>query len=402
MTTHLRKNKKTFWLLAAILILLVPAATVFAAQSVTYLADPAGPGGVVNGLKLWLKADAGVYSDVNCTTLAAVNGSVGCWQDQSGNGLNATHGIASQQPIYRANRTNGKPALEYGGNDRLSTAATQLFATGNSAVTVFVVFDTDNNNGQKFLLNQGFSPKCVNSFELGIDTGFTSGTGNFGLHVGCSRATIAPVGTIASNTFYVMSTLILSSGNTPNNINFFQNGTAVLPLVDNAGGYANAGSYNIGSAPIDVGARNDFGSGNFNAFYDGDIAEVIIYQRTLSTAERSTVECYLGDKYGLIVADCDDPDSDGDGVNDEDDPFPNSNLDPTVAIGGCDSGVDNQSLGDGSTFNDLIGQAGDDAANHGKFVSAVSDLSNDWKKAGLISGKEKGKITSCAARSDIP
>ena len=56
----------------------------------------------------------------------------------------------------------------------------------------------------------------------------------------------------------------------------------------------------------------------------------------------------------------------------------------------------------GSTFNDLIGAAADNAKNHGAFVSAVSKLANQWKKDGLISGKEKGKIASCAARSDLP
>ena len=98
---------------------------------------------------------------------------------------------------------------------------------------------------------------------------------------------------------------------------------------------------------------------------------------------------------------CDD-DDDNDGVLDEDDAFPYSNMDATVCIGDCDSGVDNQVLADGATFNDLIGEAAAEAKNHGDFVSAVSKLANQWKKDGLISGKEKGKITSCAARSDIP
>ena len=95
-------------------------------------------------------------------------------------------------------------------------------------------------------------------------------------------------------------------------------------------------------------------------------------------------------------------DSDGDGVGDNGDPFPNSNQDATVSSGDCDSGVENQALGDGSTMNDLIGAAAVGAKNHGAYVSKVSKLANEWKKAGLISGKDKGKITSCAARSDIP
>ena len=52
--------------------------------------------------------------------------------------------------------------------------------------------------------------------------------------------------------------------------------------------------------------------------------------------------------------------------------------------------------------NDLIGAAANGAKNHGAYVSAVTKLADGWKKAGLISGKDQGKITSCAARSDIP
>ena len=110
----------------------------------------------------------------------------------------------------------------------------------------------------------------------------------------------------------------------------------------------------------------------------------------------------LADSDGDGLVDVCDPDDDNDGVDDEDDPFPNSDLSATVAVGDCDSGVENQSLGNGATFNDMIGAAAAAAKNHGAFVSKVSKLADEWKKGGLISGKEKGKITSCAARSDIP
>ena len=64
--------------------------------------------------------------------------------------------------------------------------------------------------------------------------------------------------------------------------------------------------------------------------------------------------------------------------------------------------MENQDLGNGATFNDMIGAAADGAKNHGDYVSRVSNLADQWKKDGLISGRDKGKITSCAARADIP
>ena len=95
-----------------------------------------------------------------------------------------------------------------------------------------------------------------------------------------------------------------------------------------------------------------------------------------------------------------DPDTDGDGVGDAGDAYPLSDTSPTCAIGGCDSGVPNRVLSDGATFNDLIAAAHTTAGgNHGKFVSAVTKLADGWKKAGLITGRQQGAITSCAARS---
>lgn len=92
-------------------------------------------------------------------------------------------------------------------------------------------------------------------------------------------------------------------------------------------------------------------------------------------------------------------DSDGDGIGDNADAFDNSDTRPTIVIGTCDSGVANHHFGDGTWFADLIGAAKTSARNHGQFVNAVSSLTNGWKSAGLITGRQQGAIVSCAARS---
>lgn len=96
-----------------------------------------------------------------------------------------------------------------------------------------------------------------------------------------------------------------------------------------------------------------------------------------------------------------DADDDGDGVDDEDDAFPLSDRSPTVAAGGCETGVANQQLEDGATMNDVLAALAAAATDHGDYVSSVADASDGWKKAKLISGREHGKIVSCAARSDV-
>ena len=100
---------------------------------------------------------------------------------------------------------------------------------------------------------------------------------------------------------------------------------------------------------------------------------------------------------------CDDcQDVDQDDVCDDGDLCPDSNLSATVSIRGCDSEVVNAEVADGCSMNDLIEECVGEEENHGSFVSCVARLTNAWKKAGLITGKEKGAMQSCAARSDVP
>ncbi len=142
------------------------------------------------------------------------------------------------------------------------------------------------------------------------------------------------------------------------------------------------------------GAENDLGTDPLDPDTDDDT--VLDGADNCPTTANSGQEDYESDGVG----DACDPDDDDDGVPDVDDAFPHSNLDPTVIIAGCDSDVPNHGFADGSNFNDLIGVC--PAGNHDEFVSCVSQLTNAWKKAGLIAGAQKGRIQSCAAAAPIP
>ena len=95
-------------------------------------------------------------------------------------------------------------------------------------------------------------------------------------------------------------------------------------------------------------------------------------------------------------------DSDNDGVPDEEDGCPDSDLTPEIAIDDCDTGVENQMLDDGCTMADLIIRCVDDVVNHGAFVRCVSHLTNLWKCQRSINGGEKGAIMGCAGQSSFP
>ncbi len=93
-------------------------------------------------------------------------------------------------------------------------------------------------------------------------------------------------------------------------------------------------------------------------------------------------------------------DADGDGIYDLCDDCPNSNVGLHVGVAGCDTGVPNTSFPDGCTLQDRINACGVGAENHGQFVSCVSDLANDLKEQGVLTGRQKGRIQRCAAQSN--
>jgi hypothetical protein len=93
-------------------------------------------------------------------------------------------------------------------------------------------------------------------------------------------------------------------------------------------------------------------------------------------------------------------DHDSDGIADNQDECPDSDLSATVVIDGCDSGVPNTVFPSGCTIPDLIATCAERASNHGQFVSCVSHWTNDLKKAGTITGQQKGAIQSCSAQAN--
>jgi hypothetical protein len=90
-------------------------------------------------------------------------------------------------------------------------------------------------------------------------------------------------------------------------------------------------------------------------------------------------------------------DADVDGLANDIDEAPESDLRPTVILGGCDSGVPNPFYLTGATLTDRILALKAAAANHGLYMKSVNDLLNGLKATGALTDAQKDAITSCAA-----
>jgi hypothetical protein len=98
------------------------------------------------------------------------------------------------------------------------------------------------------------------------------------------------------------------------------------------------------------------------------------------------------------------PDSDGDGVPDEQDQCPHSDTRPTVIIDGLDSGVANALLTEpaGCTITDEILNLAAEAHSHGQFVSQVDKFLWELQTAGILEPNEKHAIKDATAQSSLP
>lgn len=269
--------------------------TITATFSYDYGSGPSSVGSS-SSLDLWLAGDRGVYTNAACTTAVSSPGDlVACWADQSGNGHNAL-AASGTSPTYQIPGSLGQPTVAFNGStQRLATDAFPLFNNEGAGLTVFTVFASNNNTGQKDLLN--FGAASNSTYELGYGTN----VGSFELGRGNGNAVIAPDNTVANNTFSMMTTFVSPDNVTPGNIAFYQNGTVLSKNNANAG-WLNPGTYPTTSHSLDIGARNSAGLGSYDAYHDGDIAEVIVFDHALNDARRTLVENYLSAKYGIAIS----------------------------------------------------------------------------------------------------
>jgi hypothetical protein len=95
-------------------------------------------------------------------------------------------------------------------------------------------------------------------------------------------------------------------------------------------------------------------------------------------------------------------DADGDGVCGDIDQCAASSLGGTVRIGDCDSGVGNDLLADGCSLQDRVNGCTAGTKIVGKAARCIAAVTNDLVERGLLTGRDKGRIQSCAGGRVAP
>jgi hypothetical protein len=224
---------------------------------------------VTSGLRLHLAADQGISSN---------GGSVSAWADLSGNGFDVAQAAAGQQPTLTSNAVNSKPALSLDGNDDwLQSVASVDLLAGQTSYTFFAVarpgttqkqyadiFDYSHSGGVRFVIQQDGSN--TNAF-------YNNGV------------------TAASQTLPTAGFSILAGS--------FVNGGTGTTRLNGGNALAGPASTNSWAAPASLRVGNWSSAGRE---FNGQIAELLVFNRMLTAAEVGQVESYLGTKYAIALA----------------------------------------------------------------------------------------------------
>ena len=225
----------------------------------------------LSGLSLWLKADAGVTTSGSNVT---------AWADQSGNGKNMTSGV---NPIFVNGVKNGKPALSFTGSEYM--IGPSVF-TGSASRTFFVVYYTDNDLETS---NSICGQSNLESNDIG--KAFLIQARNDLLN---SSPYLAGYNADLSGPPYVNNVWNIAIADYDGtNARLYANGT-----LFNSGERA-LDTYNTGNCFIIGCIYNVESYIYYDEFFSGKLAEVISYNRVLTSIERQQVEAYLNIKYAI-------------------------------------------------------------------------------------------------------
>lgn len=204
---------------------------------------------------------------------------ISTWRNINPNALitnNATQASNANQPTFFDNRFNDAiPGLYFDGNDFLNFIGTELV---KSAYSVFIV-EKRMSGGDLLTMIGGLTTAVNSNLILAYRSSTIITQAHYGNDIDFAvPAYSSPI--VRMHSFLFNSTYgkkyWLNGGITPDKADATQ--TASLIAYDNA----YLGRY-------------------INYFYFGDIAEIIIFKRSLTTEERISVETYLSKKYNIAI-----------------------------------------------------------------------------------------------------
>ncbi len=240
------------------------------------------------GLRVWMRADAVNTSDANQVRSSAGSFFVRSWRDQSGGTFHAGQTTDANQPrfIPSAPELGGRPALRFdGANDVLllpSSPAANNFTiivvarpTAGHEIDPQGAAGVGGVSGQRYL----FGAQHGGDFN-----------GGSGLSLGTNGASVYEHGSGYMPALAVLTAPL--TGLSIVSVNY-SNRQPTLTVNGTLSAQGAQSSRSAVTAPVEIGA------GSYGAFA-GDVAEILVFDRTLSDGEARGVEEFFRAKYGVM------------------------------------------------------------------------------------------------------
>ena len=226
---------------------------------------------VTSNLRLWLKADAGVTTSGSNVT---------AWLDQSPNARNFVPDTQTPDITLAPSVAgfNNKPAVRFGTTNNFGNIGLyhDSVFTGK---TVFMVYILESVSGSEYSV-------IYENSGINLYTSYGNGNGTYGGYFNGFYDS----NTTSSLNIPYLRTCLTEDGN---GIQYFLNGAA-------DGTQTGSGFYSRTQTVIgNGGARFGRPGGFINQPFQGYIAEIVAYDRVLTTQERQQVEAYLNAKYAI-------------------------------------------------------------------------------------------------------
>lgn len=228
-----------------------------------------------SGLNLWLKGDYGIIT----STAPAMN----AWLDASGNGHTAVTQSAVNQPTLVNPAVNGLPAVSFNGTNSYMYFAAAFANFTNGATILMAVKPSTLSSGRTFF---DFGNGASNNNIL-LDERNNAGRVQFHSYSGATDSNVQ-ADTGMSTSAYCILEVVHTGGQFAS---IYKDGVLIAQdTIFNIANVLRTGPY--------LGVQYGGGSG----FYAGQIAEMLLYNRALTKAERLAAEGYLFSRYGFGVS----------------------------------------------------------------------------------------------------
>jgi len=257
----------------------------------------------VAGLQLWLDASdaSSLFDATSGGSLVAADGAVARWQDKSGSARHATQATSESQPQRKLGVAGGRDILRFDGVDDFFDSTDFLDLTSGQQMTLFavvkraatgvthaIVSKYGKSNASDSLTADGWAFRLLSSNRADFFASTDEGSG--------SSARLSD-STVSASGFTALT--VKAAAGSLSQATIYRNSSTVASSATSSG----AETLENTSHAVTVGAlRYTFNAQTFRylQFFNGDIAEVLIYNAALSDSDRAAVESYLIAKWGVL------------------------------------------------------------------------------------------------------